>query len=158
MEAVPTGIAIGSDNALYIAQLTGFPFPPGGATIFRASGGSVTPFATGFTNLIDIAAGPNSDLYALEYATNLLAGNLQGTVWHIAPDGTKTKIFSEGLIAPTGIAVARNGTIYVTNSGAVAGQGQLLAIAPVPEPDSLWGLVSIGAVAVGIRGLSRGRK
>jgi hypothetical protein len=35
MQAVPTAIAVGSDGAFYVGQLTGFPFPQGGANIYR---------------------------------------------------------------------------------------------------------------------------
>ena len=34
-QSVPTSIAVGPDGAYYIGQLTGFPFPPGAANIFR---------------------------------------------------------------------------------------------------------------------------
>ncbi len=149
MQAVPTGTAIGPDNNIYIAQLTGFPFPPGAASIYRLSGGSVTPFATGFTNLIDLAFAPNGNLYALEYATNILGGNFQGSVWQITPDGTKTKIFSDELLAPTGIAISPNGTIYVANKGAVGSSGELLAITPVPEPQPFSILAGITALGLG---------
>ena len=32
MQAVPTAVAEGPDGALYVSQLTGFPFPVGGST------------------------------------------------------------------------------------------------------------------------------
>ena len=35
LQAVPTGIARGRDGALYVSQLTGFPFPVGGSSIWR---------------------------------------------------------------------------------------------------------------------------
>ena len=35
MQAVPTGVVRGPDGAIYVSQLTGFPFPIGGARIFR---------------------------------------------------------------------------------------------------------------------------
>jgi hypothetical protein len=34
-QAVPTSVAKGPDGADYVGQLTGFPFPPGGASVFR---------------------------------------------------------------------------------------------------------------------------
>ncbi|HEX9260522.1 MAG TPA: ScyD/ScyE family protein, partial [Acidimicrobiales bacterium] len=36
-EAVPTGVAIGRDGWVYVSQLTGFPFRPGNASIFRVN-------------------------------------------------------------------------------------------------------------------------
>ncbi|HET9557184.1 MAG TPA: ScyD/ScyE family protein, partial [Actinomycetota bacterium] len=35
MQAVPTSVVKGPDGAYYVGQLTGFPFPPGGANVFR---------------------------------------------------------------------------------------------------------------------------
>ena len=35
MDAVPTAAAKGPDGAIYVSQLTGFPFPKGGASIWR---------------------------------------------------------------------------------------------------------------------------
>jgi hypothetical protein len=38
-QAVPTSVVRGPDGALYVGQLTGFPFPPGGANVYRGGGG-----------------------------------------------------------------------------------------------------------------------
>lgn len=35
MDAVPTSVVRGPDGALYVGELTGFPFPPGGARVYR---------------------------------------------------------------------------------------------------------------------------
>src|SRR5436189_2213036 len=56
MDAVPTSVAVGPDGALYVAQLTGAPFPVGAARIYRlVPGGAPEVYAGGFTNVIDIA-------------------------------------------------------------------------------------------------------
>jgi len=89
MQAVPTGMAIGPDNQLYIGQLTGFPFPVGGANVYRFNGTNLEEFATGFTNIIDLAFAPDGSLYVLEYASNFLAGDFSGQLWKIAPNGTR---------------------------------------------------------------------
>ncbi|MGH2408758.1 MAG: ScyD/ScyE family protein [Chloroflexota bacterium] len=55
MEPVPTTVTRGPDGAFYVGQLTGFPFPPGGAHIFRVVPGKApTTFAEGFTNIISL--------------------------------------------------------------------------------------------------------
>ena len=79
-EPVPTGIAVGPDGAYYVGELTGFPFVPGAARIYRiAPGGEPTIFATGFTMLPDIAFGADGSLYALEYDSDgLLAPGTGG--------------------------------------------------------------------------------
>ena len=74
MEPVPTSIAEGPDGSLYVGQLTGFPFPVGGARVYRvpAGGGTPTIVAEGFTNIIDIALGPDGAAYVLEHDANSL--------------------------------------------------------------------------------------
>ena len=51
-----------------MSQLTGFPFPVGGAKIFKVNPrtGAMSEFASGFTNLMDLAFGRDGTLYALE--------------------------------------------------------------------------------------------
>ena len=68
MNAVPTGVVEGRDGALYVSQLTGFPFPIGGAKVFRVDprSGEFTTYASGFTNAMDLAFGRDGTLYVLE--------------------------------------------------------------------------------------------
>jgi DNA-binding beta-propeller fold protein YncE len=136
MQAVPTGVAQGADGALYVSQLTGFPFPVGGSSIWRVQPGQApTVFATGFTNVVDIAAGPDGSLYIVEIAKHgLLAGfgsgDFGGRLVRVAPNGTQTTLLEDPLFAPGGVAVDRDGTIYVTNVSIAAGGGQVLRITP----------------------------
>ena len=146
IEAVPTGIAIGPDNQLYIGQLTGFPFPVGGANVYRFNGTNLEEFATGFTNIIDLAFAPDGSLYVLEYASNFLAGDFSGQLWRIAPNGTRQSILDEGLSFPTGLAIGDDGAIYVANQGFAGGQGQILKITSTPEMTS--------AIALGVTALT----
>jgi hypothetical protein len=127
-QAVPTCVALGPDGALYVGQLTGGPFPGGAATVFRvpANGGTPEPFATGFTKIIDIAFAPDGTLYVLEIAAR--AGGPPatpadaGALIHVSADGkTQTPIDVTGLVTPGGIAVGRDGSIYVTNFSIQAG-------------------------------------
>ena len=41
-------------------------------------------------------------------------------------DGTPRGIASEGLIAPSGLAIGRDGSIYVSNHGTEPGAGEVL--------------------------------
>ena len=76
MQAVPTGVVRGPDGAYYVSQLTGFPFPVGGARVFRVnpSTGAFTTYATGFTNAIDLAFGRDGTLYVLEIDSDSILG------------------------------------------------------------------------------------
>jgi sugar lactone lactonase YvrE len=81
MDAVPTSVALGPDGDYYVGQLTGFPFPIGGANIYRvpAEGGTPEIVATGFTHIVDLAFGPDGSLYVLEIATNGLVAAFSST-------------------------------------------------------------------------------
>jgi len=131
MQAVPTTVVRGPDGAYYVGQLTGFPFPVGGARVYRvpADGGTPQVYADGFTNIIDIAFGPDGSLYVLEiFANGLLSNDPQGALIRVAPDGTKTTVASAGLITPGGVAIGPDGAIYVTNQSVSATTGEVVRI------------------------------
>jgi len=137
MDAVPTTVALGPDGNYYVGQLTGFPFPVGGANVYRVPAGGGTPevFASGFTHIIDIAFGEDGTLYVLEIAKNGLLGAFGGNDWtgaliRVAANGTRTEIASEGLFAPGGIALDSAGAIYVTNNTISGGEGEVVKILP----------------------------
>ena len=129
MQAVPTTVTRGPDGALYVGQLTGFPFPVGGANVYRIGpGGQPQVFASGFTNIIDIAFGPDHALYVLEIAQNgLLSGDPTGALIRVGQNGSRTIIASTGLTMPTGLAI-RDGKAYISNCGVCADVGQVIAI------------------------------
>ena len=132
MQAVPTSVVVGPDRQYYVSQLTGFPFPPGGANVYRVDPrtGAVTVFASGFTNIMDLAFGRNGTLYVLEIDHDgLLSGSTDGGLFAVSRDGTKRQIvLAPGtLTLPGGIAVGRDG-LYVTNNAVSPGGGQVLRI------------------------------
>ena len=132
-QSVPTSVETGPDGALYVGQLTGFPFPVGGATVWRVvPGEDPTPYAEGFTNIIDLSFAPNGDLYVLELATNSLLGDPGGALWRITPDGERELVLAEPLFFPGGVMVSRlSSDIYVTNCSVCAGGGEVIRI-PAP--------------------------
>ena len=132
MQAVPTSVVEGPDHQYYVSQLTGFPFPPGGANVYRVNPrtGAVTVFATGFTNIMDLAFGKNGTLYVLEIDHDgLLSGSTDGGLFAVSRHGTKRQIaLAPGtLTMPGGIAVGKDG-LYVTNNAGSPGGGQVLRI------------------------------
>ena len=146
-DPVPTAVTSSLDGSYYYSQLTGFPFPVGGASLFRADG---SVLASGFTNVIDLEQGADGMLYLLELAHNgLLSGDPTGGLWKINPiTGATSLLMTDGLVMPTGLGVGNDGTLYVTNFGLMPGQGTLLAIAPIPEPSTygLLGAFLLGAI------------
>jgi hypothetical protein len=132
MQAVPTSVVEGPDHQYYVSQLTGFPFPPGAANVYRLDPrtGAVTVFASGFTNIMDLAFGRNGTLYVLEIDHDgLLGGSTDGGLFAVSRDGTKRQIALPAgtLTMPGGIAVGRDG-LYVTNNAGSPGGGQVLRI------------------------------
>jgi hypothetical protein len=141
-QAVPTGLTIGPDGALYIAQLSGFPFAPGSADVFRYDFvNGVTTFASGFSNLVDIATGPDNSLYLLQYSNDFWAAP-SGSILKLGLDGSVEKLFSD-LANPTALAVAPDGKIYVANNSDGV-NGELLQLTPVSSPGPLP-LLGVGA-------------
>ncbi len=136
MDPVPTSVALGDDDALYVGQLTGFPFPMGGAAVFRvAPGEDPTVYADGFTNIIDVEFGADGTLYVLEMAHEGLmsageGGPPMGGLWQVpAGGGSAELITSDGLPMPGGMAIAEDGTVYVsTCTGCPPGAGGLVSI------------------------------
>ena len=130
MQAVPTNVVVGPDGALYVSQLTGFPFPVGAANVYRVEPGSAPEvYAGGLTNVTDLAFDRHGNLYVVEFAANGLAsGDPTGALIKIRPDGSRETVLSEGLVNPYGVAIDRRGDIYVTNHGGSAGLGEVLRI------------------------------
>jgi hypothetical protein len=121
MNAVPTGVVRGPDGAYYVSQLTGFPFPIGGANIFRVDPrtGDYSTYASGFTNAMDLAFGRDGTLYVLEIRhESLLSPSTEGAIWAVPPGGgtpERVELPAGTLIEPGGIAVGRHGALYVSN-------------------------------------------
>ncbi|PSK96954.1 hypothetical protein CLV30_12438 [Haloactinopolyspora alba] len=136
MQPVPTGLTRHRGD-YYVGQLTGFPFPVGGANVYRVNEGSEpSVYASGFTNIIDVAFDRQGRLLVLEMFTGGLLGaeeDPSGALWRVDRDGEKTLVAdgSDGLLAPGGVAVARDGSYYVTNKTVFGdGAGEVLRIRP----------------------------
>ncbi|MEO6019532.1 MAG: ScyD/ScyE family protein [Knoellia sp.] len=126
MQAVPTSVVIGPDNAIYVSQLTGFPFPAGGSTIWRIKDGSApTAYATGLTNVTDLAF-KGKQLYAVQIAANGLLKGPIGSLVKVNAGSTSPTTVVGGLFAPYGVAI-HHGTAYVTTCAVCAGGGTVQA-------------------------------
>jgi sugar lactone lactonase YvrE len=134
MQAVPTSVVKGPDGAYYVGQLTGFPFPPGGANVFRVVPGKAPKvYAGGFTNIIDIAFDKKGRLYVLEIATNGLLNTPEGELpvgrlVRVSKDGSRTTLASEGLAAPGGFVLGHRHA-YITNNSILSDAGQVVKVA-----------------------------
>jgi hypothetical protein len=135
LESVPDSVARGPGGSLFVGEFTGFPYPAGAARVYRVgSGGALEVYASGFTNIIDIAFDWWGNLYVLEYDANGLAPGDAGALWRVPRFGDRTKSESTkievpglALVSPGGIAIGR-GAIYVTNRSTSAGTGEVVRI------------------------------
>jgi hypothetical protein len=128
---VPTNIVKGLDKAYYISTFTGFPFPEGGAKIYRLDAdGQLTVFADGFTQLIDLAFDADGNLYVLQHMNQSgWKGKNEGSLIKIAPDGTRTTLLSgEGLEAPAALVIGSDNAFYLINQGGRPGKGQVIHV------------------------------
>ena len=133
MQAVPTTVVEAPDGSLFVAELTGFPFPVGGARVYRvpANGGAPVVVAEGFTNIIDIAADSTGAGCVLEHdADGLLGPGNRGRLVRVNQDGTTTELATANLTRPGGIAIGPDGALYITNMSTSAGAGEVVRLVP----------------------------
>lgn len=133
-QAVPTTVAV-HDGYAYVGFLGGFPFTPGMTRIDRVdlATGAVTTVADGLTAVVGLDVAADGTIFAVEIAAaglleGEICGNLVGRLVRIV-DGDVTEVpLSQPLIAPGGVAVGDDGTVYVSNGSIFPGGGSLVAI------------------------------
>ncbi|MDV2991173.1 MAG: hypothetical protein N4J56_000827 [Chroococcidiopsis sp. SAG 2025] len=131
IQSVPTGVTVGPDDALYVSEYTGFPFPVGKARVMRVTAdGKTTVYAEGFTQISDLEFDRQGNLYVLQYANQpQWTGSVDGALIQVAPDGMRTKLVSgNGLESPTALTIGRDGAIYISNKGDRPQEGQVLRV------------------------------
>lgn len=144
-DPVPTAVAEGPDGALYVSQLTGFPFFQGTSSVLRvASDGSSTEvYASGFTAAVDIAVDCNGALYVLEIASGHVGpfpppppnpGLGAGRLVRQCPGGAR-EVLLGNLTFPGGVALGPDGGVYLTNFGTSATAGEVLRLSVEPCSD-----------------------
>lgn len=137
MQAVPTSLTLDPDDNVEIGQLTGFPFPVGGANVYEIDG-DTTPATVeeGFTNIMDLGY-RDGELFVLEIAHNsLLSGDITGALVRVRPDGSRIALLRDVLMAPGGMAVGPDGMIYISNGGVFPGGGTVLRFDPSQAADA----------------------
>jgi hypothetical protein len=135
-DAVPTDVVVGPDGAYYVSTLTGFPFTAGTASVYRVVPGQApTPYATGLTQLTDLAFGRDGSLYALQHAASIAGVPFPfaapGAIWKVPPGGgASSTLVAGGLPRATGLIVGADGALYVAVNGASSGNGAVWRIVP----------------------------
>jgi hypothetical protein len=141
-QAVPDALAVGPDGALYVGELGGQPYAAGTSDIYRiVPGRRPAVYARGLTAVGDIAFDPQGRLVVLEIDAKGLAepgfssgDPASGDIIRIGHNGRRSTLLGTGLLYPTALAVARDGTIYVSDFGAssadIGDGGEILKLTP----------------------------
>jgi hypothetical protein len=131
IQSVPTDVVKGADGAYYVCEFSGFPFPEGGAKIYRVSAnGGLEVFASGFTQLIDMTFDAEGNLYVLQHMNQSgWKGKPDGALIKIAPNGQRTTLIEgNGLEMPSALTIGPDGAFYIINRGGRPGIGQIVRV------------------------------
>ncbi len=140
-DGVPTCLAQGPDGALYVGELLGGTFAPGGARVWRItmSGGTAhaSVWRTGFTTIQGCGFDAKGNFYATEFQVNGLnedpTASPLGDVVKVTPSGKRTHLGTGQLFWPSGFAAGPHGSIYVSNCSIAPASG----FGPCPKGGSV---------------------
>jgi len=144
-QPVPTSVAVGPDGYYYVGELKGIPAPMNESRIWRIAPGASWAqcpdadcelvFDGGFTSIIDLAFGPDGLLYVVEldenswFAANLgpqaMAG---GTISACDVENPACVEVATGIPLPTAITFGKDGRLWSTEFGPVAGLTTLVEV------------------------------
>ncbi len=124
-DSVPTCVARGPDDALYVGELLGGTHAPGHARIWRiVPGHAPKVWAAGLTTVQGCGFGKDGAFYATEFQVNGLdATNPAGDVVRIDRYGHRSHIGIGKLFDPSGFAAGPDGSIYVSNCSIAPASG-----------------------------------
>jgi len=129
VQAVPTDVVV-HHGAIYVCELTGFPFVKGAATIYRmVPGHRATVYASGLTNVTSLAFGHHGRLYAVQISNKGLLNGPTGSLWRVHSDksGKRSKNVTGPLFAPYGVAI-RGHSAYVSTGAVAPGAGEVIKV------------------------------
>jgi putative cell wall-binding protein len=141
-QAVPTQHYPLAGGGYALGQLTGFPFAVGAAGVWNVDGGGATPWYLGFTNIMDVAQGPDGALYVLEIASDgLLSASPEsppiGSLIRVTEeDGAVTReLLVDDVFMPGGLAIDAAGDWAYMTVGAgvpadfpIPGSGEVVRV------------------------------
>jgi hypothetical protein len=141
MQPVPTAVEVSPTGEIHVSELTGFPFPPGAADVYRVEAdGDIAGTIAGFTNIIDIAFAPDGTLYVLEFASNgLLSEQPAPQLVQVRTDGTRKVLLADYQLGgpPGGVAVGTDGKVYVSVCNVCGeGAGRVIKVDPTVATDA----------------------
>lgn len=130
VQAVPTDVVVGPDGAIYMCELTGFPFVKGAASIYRmVPGHKATVYASGLTNVTSIAFDKRGKLYAVQISNKGLLSGPTGSLWRVHSDksGKRSRNLTGPLFAPYGVAI-KGHNAYVSTGAVAPGAGEVIKV------------------------------
>jgi hypothetical protein len=124
-DAVPNSVARGRDGAYYVGELTGAPFVPGTANVWRVVPGQ-TPqvYCSGFSFILDLDFDRRGNLYVLEHTSAPFPLG-PGTLYRVERDCSRVAVVT-GLTSPTSVAIGPDGGAYISHRGTSAAIGEVL--------------------------------
>ena len=84
-------------------------------------------YASGLTNVTDLAFAHDGSLYAVEIASNGLLEEPIGALVKVTPGASQHETIAGGLFAPYGVALDE-GSAYVTTCAVCVGEGEVIRI------------------------------
>ncbi len=144
-QSVPTSVAIGPDGYYYVGELKGFPAPTGMSSIWRVSPHAsraecgqtpdcVKVFDGGFTSIIDLAFGPDGNLYVAEMderswaAVEFGIGGEGGTINSCDLATLTCDVVADGIPMLTAITFGNDGTLWATRNALIPGAGEVIQV------------------------------
>ena len=128
-QAVPTQVRRGPDGALYVSELTGAPFLPGAAGIYRVVAGQAPQlYAGGFTQITDFDWDSDGSMYVLQIGSAPFFAGTPALI-RVSPNGTRSTV-TTSLVSPSALAIGSDGAIYVAQRVFTPGQGEVVRIVP----------------------------
>jgi hypothetical protein len=126
-DAVPNSVAVGRDGADYVGELTGAPFVPETANVWRVvPGRDPQVHCSNFNFIIDLDLDRRGNLYVLEHSSAPFPTGV-GTLYRVKRDCSRTPVMT-GLMNPTSVAIGPDGHAYISNRGTSPGVGEVIRV------------------------------
>jgi hypothetical protein len=126
-DAVPNAVARGRDGAYYVGELTGAPFVPATANVWRVVPGREPQlYCSGFNFIIDLTFDRRGNLYVLEFSSAPFSTG-PGTLYRVGRDCSRHPVLT-GLTNPTSVAIGPDGHAYLAHFGTSAATGEVIRV------------------------------